>query len=314
MADAGEPAARGFRLSTRALFLTYAHTGETTPQQLLDWLTPVVAPYTIDSYSIGREKYKEGEGYHIHAYIKLDRKCNIRSPTKLDIPQLPTPHGNYQPGKSKHIKYSQKDGDFITNLGEVGSYIGKARAGDYDGALKDFTDAHAMQYVLNKSKVESNLRALGAPSRKTLPLYGPWSEALSRGTADWDRTSKALVLLGPSGLGKTQWALAQFESPLLISHSDGLKALRPDHDAIIFDDMSFSHWPRTSAIHLTDLECDRQLNVKFGCVTVPARLPRIITSNSSWDELFPVDEPGAIKRRCKVVDLFPEQMAPIFNM
>lgn len=300
-----------FRLSGRAVFLTYTKVPEDlSKEDLLAKLRLKCAPYSIEEYSIGRETHADGT-WHMHAYLKFDRKANFRGSARLDLEGLI--HGNYKPGKAVHIKYSQKDGDFITNCASAGSYIGKAKNGDFDGAIADFEAAHPMQYILNLPKVKSNLRLLGSPILGHHPYYGPWPEDLTSGTAGWTPKTTTLILLGPSGIGKTQWALAQFVSPLLISHSDGLKALRPEHDAVIFDDMSFNHWPRTSAIHLVDLECDRQINVKFGCVTLPARLPRILTSNSEWEALMPSDEAGAIKRRCKIVRLFPEQEWPIFN-
>lgn len=98
--------------------------------------------------------------------------------------------------------------------------------------------------------------------------------------------SRALVLSGRSGVGKTQYAISHFDKPLIVSHIDDLKKLNPSHDGIIFDDMNFKHWPPNSCIHLVDLELDRSINVKYGTAKIPARMPRIFTTNRNFNELF----------------------------
>lgn len=110
---------------------------------------------------------------------------------------------------------------------------------------------------------------------------------------------KTILIWGPKGTGKTEYAKAQFKNPLLVSHIDDLKGLSRDNDGIVFDDVSFTHWPRTAAIHLCDMENPRSINVKYGTVTIPMGTKRIITSNEPWP--FPVDDHGAIKRRVEII-------------
>lgn len=94
---------------------------------------------------------------------------------------------------------------------------------------------------------------------------------------------KVLVVQGfKSDLGKTQIAKAKFKRPLTVRHVDKLKELDTGyHDGIVFDDMSFAHWPRESVIALFDLEEDADINVKCSMVTIPAGFPRIFTTNRS---------------------------------
>lgn len=92
---------------------------------------------------------------------------------------------------------------------------------------------------------------------------------------------KSTLITGPSGTGKTQWALAHFKNPLLVSHVDKLKTLNPDHDGIVFDDMSFDHWPPESVIHLLDTEVEREIHVRYGTVTIPANIRKIFTHNKA---------------------------------
>lgn len=93
----------------------------------------------------------------------------------------------------------------------------------------------------------------------------------------------------------------------MVSHIDTLKMLSPDHDGIVFDDMSFKHWPPESVIHLLDQEFDRDINVRYGTVHIPAHTPKIFTHNSDnpfYDqEKICDDQREAIERRLSRVNL-----------
>lgn len=119
--------------------------------------------------------------------------------------------------------------------------------------------------------------------------------------ANW----RCIYAWGPTGTGKTRWALAQFKSPLLVSHTEDLKKYRPAvHDGIVFDDMSFKDFAPNIAIHLTDFEAPRTINAKYGSVTLPACTRKIFTSNVPWEACFPdmgEGHHGAVARRLTVI-------------
>lgn len=106
---------------------------------------------------------------------------------------------------------------------------------------------------------------------------------------------RCLVLRGRSGCGKTVWAKTHAPKPaLFVSHIDQLKKFRPNfHKSIIFDDVSFNHFPRTSQIHLVDFDNPRAIHCRHAVASIPAGIPKIFTCNE-----WPVDvEDEAIKRR-----------------
>lgn len=113
-----------------------------------------------------------------------------------------------------------------------------------------------------------------------------------------------VLLTGPSGAGKTRWALAHGENPLLISRLEDLKKLTPSHDLLVFDDYSFAGMSLEDCIHLVDTELPRCINVKHGSVTIPSMMPRIFTTNKTFVELFPPDVHGALARRIKVISVY----------
>lgn len=113
---------------------------------------------------------------------------------------------------------------------------------------------------------------------------------------------KTVILSGASGIGKTQYALAHFENPLFITHIDDLRKLDQQHfDGLVFDDMSFAHWPASSCIHLVDIDQPRTINVKYGTVTIAPGTRRIFTTNLDLQSLFSKEasdeERKAIERR-----------------
>lgn len=125
-------------------------------------------------------------------------------------------------------------------------------------------------------------------------MFGPYKFYLSdqwRHDVRWDRS---LWIWGKSGIGKTQWALTLLERPLLVTHIDQLRLFDSRYyGGIVFDDMSFLHFPRTGQIHLLDCSQPRALHVRYGTVNIPAYTKKIFTSN---DDIFLLDDP-AIKRR-----------------
>lgn len=112
--------------------------------------------------------------------------------------------------------------------------------------------------------------------------------------SDWSTT---IILLGSSGIGKTEFAKAHFKNPLFVSHLDQLNELTSDNDGIIFDDMDFNHFPRTAQIHLCDVDNTRHIHIRYTTAKIPKGTKRIITCNN-----LPVDiDDPAIDRRCTIM-------------
>lgn len=109
---------------------------------------------------------------------------------------------------------------------------------------------------------------------------------------------KCIFITGIKNCGKTQWALSHFENPHLVRHNDQLKSFVPGfHDGIVFDDMNFHHWPRTSFIHLCDWDEDSEIHCRNTCGFIPAGTRKIFVSNEKYHEVVPDDHTGAILRR-----------------
>lgn len=110
------------------------------------------------------------------------------------------------------------------------------------------------------------------------------SETFNRPLLD---LSKCIVLWGPSGVGKTQFAMAHFQHPVFVSHIDGAAGYDPSrNDGIVWDEANFSQWPRETIIHLVDQEFKRDIHKRYVCWTKPANTHIIFTTNIEHGAIF----------------------------
>lgn len=119
------------------------------------------------------------------------------------------------------------------------------------------------------------------------------------------------MLYGPSGTGKTELAKS-----ILHSMKKDVKIIRDINElgniiitedtGILFDDISLSHLPRESKIHLLDLETTSQIRILYGIATIPASTSRIFTTNN-LNSLFSgkeyIGHPKELTRRVKLVPI-----------
>ncbi|AIF71504.1 replication-associated protein [McMurdo Ice Shelf pond-associated circular DNA virus-2] len=170
----------------------------------------------------------------------------------------------------------------------------------YADSIAIIKDEAPRDYVIYHNQVTSTLKAIFKPVWNKTPGLVFNLEPFPEETLN----TRAVIFMGRSGLGKTQFAISHFKDPLIVSHIDDLKKLNPTIDGIIFDDMNFQHWPPTACIHLCDMELPRSINVKYGTVEIPANTPRIFTSNRDFEEIWSKDctfeEMNAIRRRCDI--------------
>lgn len=94
----------------------------------------------------------------------------------------------------------------------------------------------------------------------------------------WDR-KKALILRGPAGTCKTNWAIYQFKAPIKIEDLDELKDMPDDCDGIIFDECLFDKCSKKTMISLLDYKQDRTIRTRNTNAKIPRGMSKIFTCN-----------------------------------
>lgn len=102
----------------------------------------------------------------------------------------------------------------------------------------------------------------------------------------FDKFDKVLVFIGPTGIGKTQFALSHFTHPLHVRDKEDWRRFNTSITGIILDDLDFPKWSPLTFLKLLDIETPITQNVKYGSVRIPAKVPRIICVNHE-DLLWP---------------------------
>jgi len=196
--------------------------------------------------------------------------------------------------RKKVIYYTQKDKLYIAsrNLLNFDAEVSDApswalemnRAESVRGAMLHLQERHPEQFYLHADRVQHALEmriGYSEPSPYALTDFipDPLSAALLK--------SKAIVIQGASHIGKTQFALAHFRFPLLISEMDDLKSISLRTDGLVFDQMRFTHADDRAKLNMTpdeiirvlDIECQRSIAARYRNARIPRGMPRIFTTN-----------------------------------
>ena len=291
-----------FRISAKKLVLTYSQVNpEITHTQLLHQLQnkPNLCGF---KYVICKEHHIDG-GTHFHAVLIHYEKFAIYNPNTLDIEyQQKTFHGNYTPVRSltHAIAYVCKNNDYITNIENLheGKLLTakefiikevqekgvekalidhyqrspeKAIAGVSVSALKkQFHDIEKLKLTLKLDEIKT---PFGLDHFKVQTQLKQWMQ----------NPNKTLVLVGDSGLGKTQFCKAfvkqkKFKT-LVINHKEDFKRLNSTYDAIIIDDANLHEFEETQLLSLIDNQVDKTIRVLYDTVVKKANICTMIAMN-----------------------------------
>lgn len=154
--------------------------------------------------------------------------------------------------------------------------------------------------------------------RKFRHLFDPSSFTLKAPNFD------ALHVWGATGLGKTKWAVAQFENPLLIKPFNSVGCLEAItkrfcstvHDGIVLDEADLRFLTREQVITFLDVDEECVLDVRYKSFFLPAGVKKILISNPSPLGLYPAvvnnEMDPAISRRLKCMQVTrPTFRAPL---
>lgn len=250
-----------------------------------------LASWEVSYHVFGEEVGATGTP-HIQGFVTWRRTYRLSALKKL------LPRAHWEKAKTTDAaNYCMKDGEFtiIDN---------RRKRGGKSTALKE-----AVTYLVEKKPTLAELwkeqpevmvrhyKGMEMLLRSTVPVYqcGNYDlESFNREPLVFH--GRSVVVLGPSGIGKTEYVLAHFKTPLFVTHTDDLQKLTEQHDGIVFDDMSFLHLPREAQIHLVDVAFTRSIHCRYMNAVIPKGVIRVFTANHP---IF-LDDP-AINRRVDVV-------------
>lgn len=246
--------------------------------------------YGIGDYYVAQETHKDGN-HHLHIWLEFTEKPNIKTNTYFDVLGH---HPNIGNKKRNWIYNYLKKQDKTPYTNIPTGFIQLAIEGKLQEATSQFIDMHPKDYAINKERIDRNLSSLGKRKRKEhiYPLTSDYDP-------EWDPDEKSLHLEGESGSGKTEWAKSYVTHKLQktfhrVTHLDGLKKYNGE-DIIIWDDLEFTHIPRTSAIHIAEVKNARDIHCRHSVASIPPGVSNIFLSNNSY--IWPRDDYGAIERR-----------------
>lgn len=238
---------------------------------------------------------------HLQGYVQVTSRMRLDTLKRLigiDIISLRSCNGSDQ----DNYEYCTKDGTDIEEYGERCTIRARKRVKGKeqfaelvetikDGAsINDIIELYPELYVKHHAGIEKIIQRFNEKTPRI--FYGPFMWNIS---PDW---TKSIVVVGPTGIGKTQYTKTLIPNPYMLRHIDKLKKFNSlFHGALLFDDMEFTHWPVSSQIHLVDTMDDADINVKHAFVTIPAGTKRIFTCNN---ERFPFSSDPAVLRRLQV--------------
>lgn len=245
----------------------------------------------------GREQGDSGTP-HLQGYVEFRNRLRFTQVKRLLGERAHVERRRGTPTDA--ADYCKKDGDF-TESGEL-STPQPGKRSDLDRALDDIRAGCSIQDLWSEhsaTMVRYSRGLMEAHSRLQPSTIVPTYDLATFRVRLPAYDGRSLLVVGESGIGKTQLAVATYPRALFVSHMDELKGfVAGEHDAIIFDDMSFKHLPRTAQIHIVDQDHPRALHVRYGIANIPAKTPKIFLTNV--EDIFDMED-SAIKRRIHIL-------------
>lgn len=286
-----------FDINAKTFFLTYPQADRVQgKEQLLDYL--VNKRDGVLYACVAKELHEDG-ATHYHAVISYGRRYHCTNERYFDYEGC---HPNVQAARTFEAvrKYIEKDGDFVA-FGELPApkrSISEVCATSTRVEWEEYCVKNSIAYAYCESFWNRE-----HPKTDTFTIldghgYGPIGPQLDG--FEYATYERALVLVGPTGCGKTSWAIKNSPKPaIMISHLDRLRDYDPDkHKCIIFDDMVFKHVPVQAQIHLVDYHCPRDIHCRYRTACIPAGTAKIFTCNER-----PFEQHPAINRRIRLYEI-----------
>lgn len=242
--------------------------------------------------SYGREVGESGTP-HLQGHLELNKRLRFQQLKNLLFARI---HLEVRKGTFEQAQeYVEKDGE-VSTFGERTSKGSGART-DLDqlaedirsgGSKRELAETYGKEFIKYARGIDNYFQMFS--TKRFEIFHGPfkWSHNFL-----FDRS---VILWGNAGIGKTEYAKYLLPNALFVSHMDDLGTFNEDYDGIIFDDMSFVHLPRTSQIHILDIENDRSIHIRYKTAFIPRHTKKIFLTNEINGVIFDMNDQAILRR------------------
>jgi len=317
------------KFNAKAMLLTWSQSPELDKQLILDHLLSLnIASTQLLGAVIGQELHLDG-GIHYHAACQwtatrrwnpnqfniLDKHPNARAhkkgpssfatslwrmwqyPQKTDptpltwgVQPLPPPTN---PKKRKREEVFATARDLALTEGAT-------------AATKHIMQELPEVGVKSLTTIQHNLQVWRMLHQTQLPPSFELSSFKPNLVASIPEPLKVLLISGPPGIGKTQFARAILPHAVLVRHIDKLKG-QDLSNGIIFDDFGVGHMFADAIKHLLDWDEDSDIHVRYGTIHIPRHTQKIFCYNKCFDSWLPTtmadEDYTAIRRRIELLEI-----------
>lgn len=238
-------------------------------------------------------------------------------------------HGNYKAvaNLDKLINYIKKHGDFLTDLPTHDNQypnINPMNQKEFSQHLLEYAEQHGIKKALNyfvetrphevltKFKtLQSNLRNYFSFKSNLLyvtPEFLTTDFNYPQEILDWfeyEKFTKTLVLIGPSGFGKTEAMITLLQDfyPILIPEINELANLDEDSNAILFDDVNWEKFSREQLLKIVESKRPTSIRILYQSVLLRPKIVKVIIANVDPFPNMEID-PNLIGISRRIVKIF----------
>ena len=291
---------RNFKMARNRNFNGYYN--YESEEQLLTFVSHIQAN---TKWSIGQREMTEAGQFHFQFVCGFSGAKTLANAMKtlnnftLQATQNTAAMVMYCTDEKKRIVNTE-----VITAGEIPVRYGKAREEIIKTACQLSNFNEAMKYIEDKD-IEYYVQHKGQLTRYFSEKFDQ-ADTVNYSINEFNikaipiPANKALLFIGATGIGKTQFALAHFKSPIKITNNEDYGRIGSDTDGIILDDLNFSQWSAMTMLHLCDVESPYTMNIKYGSARIPAGMKRIFIVNDEelfWPKDIHPETKKAIERR-----------------
>lgn len=312
----------GFRVNAARFLLTYPQT-TSTPDLLYEFLKSVKH---VNKAIICRELHQDGNE-HLHAAVEFSSRVNS---VNVSIFDFAGHHPNIEVSRSwaACVNYCRKPEALeVKHYGcepETATVADTPRVSDgpsgteaYEACGSSGTIREWFTWCIDKQLPYAFANAIWNQLHgKQPPTYfaNDHGGVITDPTLlelEWRADWHCVVICGPSGVGKTSWALANAPVPfLLVTDIDDIGYFDPGvHKAIVFDEIRCTGdesgtgkgtWPLTSQIKLVTWDTPVSIRIRYKVAHIPKHVHKIFSSTNT----FPLTGDRQVRRRLHDINLY----------